>query len=112
MKDPLTPDGYSPSGPIMVFGVKAPEKYQTLMDNVKMMGNVENGLFLPQRFPVDSVDKEAQNKLKDALEGKIKPEDYATWLQKAWKDNFAEIIKKAGLTNADLDNPARDPAAK
>ncbi len=112
MKDPLTPGGYNPGGPVMVKGVTIPEDYQKLMDNVKMMGNVENGLFLPLRFNVDSIDKEAQNKLKDALEGKITPQDYATWLQKTWTDNFDAIIKKAGLTQADLDNPARDPAAK
>jgi ABC-type glycerol-3-phosphate transport system substrate-binding protein len=111
MQDPTTPGGYSPSGPVMVKGVTIPDDYQKLMSNVKMMGNVENGLFLPLRFNVDSIDKEAQNKLKDALEGTITPEEYASWLQKTWTDNFDAIIKKAGLTQADLDNPARDPAA-
>jgi len=83
------------------------------MDNVKMMGNVENGLFLPQRISaIESVDKQATNNLKDALEGKIKPEEYAKRLQKLWTDNFAEIIKKAGLTAEDLNNPGRDPSAK
>ena len=112
LKDPTTPGGYSPAGPVMVKGVTIPERYQNLMDNVKMMGNVENGLWLPHRFPLENLDKEAMNQLKDALEGKITPEDYATWLQKAWMDNFDEIIKKAGLTNEDLDNPARDPAVQ
>jgi raffinose/stachyose/melibiose transport system substrate-binding protein len=112
MTDPKTVGGYSPAGPVQVKGVEIPAEYKTLMDNVKMMGNVENGLFLPHRFSIENLDKESQNKLKDALEGKIKPEEYATWLQKAWTDNFAEIIKKAGLTMEDLDNPARDPAAQ
>lgn len=111
LRDPLSPGGYSASGPIMVRGVKIPEEYQKLMDNVKMMGNVENGLFLPHRFSVPNLDKEAQDKFKDALEGRITPEEYAAWLQKAWMDNFDEIITKAGLTQEDLDNPARDPAA-
>ncbi len=111
LKDPTTPGGYSPAGPIMVKGVKIPERYQALMDNVQMMGNVENGLFLPHRFPLENLDKESMNQLKDALEGKITPEAYAAWLQKAWTDNFDEIIKKAGLTNDDLDNPARDPVS-
>jgi len=113
MTDPLSPDGYSPSGPIMVNGVKAPEKYQTLMDNVKMMGNVENGLFLPQRLSaIESVDKQAMNDMKDALEGKITPEEYAKRLQKLWTDNFDALMTKAGLTKDDLDNPGRDPSAK
>ena len=112
LTDPTTPGGYSPAGPVMVQGVQIPEEYQKLMDNVQMMGNVENGLFLPQRISaIPTLDQEAQNKLKDALEGKITPEDYAAWLQKAWDDNFDEIIQKAGLTQEDLDNPARDPAA-
>lgn len=112
LKDPLTPGGYSPSGPVMVRGVQIPKKYQELLDNVQMMGNTENGLFLPHRFlAVDNLDREAQNKLKDALEGTITPEEYASWLQKAWMDNFDTIITRAGLTMEDLDNPARDPAA-
>lgn len=111
LRDPVTPGGYSPAGPVMVKGVRIPEEYQKLMDGVQMMGNVENGLFLPHRFPIENLDKEAMNQLKDALEGKITPEDYAAWLQKAWMDNFDEIITKAGLTQEDLDNPARDPAA-
>lgn len=111
LKDPLTPGGYSPSGPVMVKGVQIPQQYQELMDNVQMMGNTENGLFLPHRFPIENLDKEAMNQLKDALEGKITPEEYAAWLQKAWMDNFEDIVKKAGLTMEDLDNPARDPAA-
>ena len=113
MNDKTTPDGYNPAGPVQVYGVKIPDVAQKLMDNVKMMGNVENGLFLPQRLSaIESVDKQATNLLKDALEGKIKPEAYAKGLQKLWDDNFTELLKKAGLTKEDLDNPGRDPAAK
>jgi hypothetical protein len=113
INDPLTPGGYAPGGPVQVYGVKVPDEYQKMMDNVKMLGNVENGLFLPQRLSaIESVDKQATNLLKDALEGKVKPDAYAKSLQKLWNDNFNDLIKKAGLTKEVLDNPGRDPAAK
>jgi ABC-type glycerol-3-phosphate transport system substrate-binding protein len=110
--DPTTPGGYGPAGPVEVKDVTVPDQYQKMMDNVKMLGNSENGLYLPMRFSIDSLDKESQNRLKDTLEGKTTPEDYAKWLQQAWTTNFDQILQKASLTKDDLDNPARDPNAK
>jgi len=45
------------------------------------------------------------------LEEEITPEDYAQQLQQYFTDNLDRFLELAGLTRADIDNPARRPGA-
>lgn len=111
LADTKTP--YVPGGPIMVRGVKLTEELQKQMDSIVMVGNAENGLntwWLG--LPGENLYKQSLNNYKDALEGKITPEEFGKRQQALWTDNFPEILTALKLTNANLDNPARDPAAQ
>ena len=107
-----SPLGYSPSGPIQVKGVQLPAKLQEVVGGIKMMGNAENGRYYPWDFGgVDDLSKQGQDLYKQALEGKITPEAFTKALQKLWDDNWDTILKKAGLTEENLKNPARQPGS-
>lgn len=109
----LKTDDYDPTGPLAPRGVKLPAELQTMIDSIQFLGNTE---FVPIPFSpmriynIESLDQKGLQLFKDALEGTITPEAFATELQKLWDDNLDEIISKAGLTQEDLDNPERDPA--
>ena len=49
--------------------------------------------------------------LDGVLEGKITSEEFAANLQKMWDDNWPDILKKAGLTEDNLTNPAVQPGS-
>ncbi|MBP1988598.1 ABC-type glycerol-3-phosphate transport system substrate-binding protein [Paenibacillus eucommiae] len=100
---------FIPGGPIMIKGVEVPEDIKELFGNVKMLGNAEivlNNLLLTR---VADVDKANFNLYKEALEGKITPEDFGKKLQESWTKNFDEIIKQAGLTADNIEHPDRAP---
>jgi raffinose/stachyose/melibiose transport system substrate-binding protein len=109
----LKTDDYDPTGPLAPRGVKLPADLQAMIDSIQFLGNVE---FVPIPFSpmriynIESLDQKGLQLFKDALEGTITPEAFATEIQKLWDDNFDEIISKAGLTQEDLDNPERDPS--
>jgi len=100
---------FTPGGPIMVKGVEVPADIKAQFDNVKMLGNAEivmNNLLLTR---VADLDTGNFTLFKEALEGKITPEEFGTKLQKTWTDNLNEIVKQAGLTADNIENPARAP---
>ena len=103
-------EGVSFSGPLKVYDVVEPEEIQNLWRDVKFMGNAEinyNG-FITSMTGGD-LQTTARNIWKDGLEGTIAPEEAAAALQALMVDNFDTILQNSGLTNADLDNPARQP---
>ncbi len=73
------------------------------------MGNAETNYNNFLSWPGGNLSVDAQNLYKEALEGKMAPEEFGTRLQKLVTDNFATIIEAAELTEADIDNPARQP---
>ena len=107
-----SPTGYNVSGPIMVRDISLPEDLAAMVGSIKMMGNAENGRYYPWDFGgVPDLDKEARDQYKQALEGKVSSEDFAKSLQKMWDDNWDEILKKAGLTEDNIANPAVQPGS-
>lgn len=104
-----SPAGYSPAGPIKVSGVTLPANLQAPLDNLTAMGNAENGFTGDIGLGVAELDTQVKNMYKEALEGKITPEQFAANLQKMYDDNFQTIVEKSGLTMEDIDSPERAP---
>ncbi|GCE29502.1 hypothetical protein KDA_49860 [Dictyobacter alpinus] len=103
---------YSPGGPLQVRDVQDPVKYQQLFSKVKQTGNAEasyNGEWLS--WQGGNIQRDVQNLYKQALQGRISPQNFGTALQKYVTDNFDDILKQYQLTNTDLDNPARQPGS-
>jgi len=107
-----SPQGYDPAGPIQVKNVKLPENLEKMVGGIKMMGNSEFDRYYPWDFGgVQDLDKQARDLYKQALEGKISSEEFAKNLQELWDKNWDAILKKAGLTEENLNNPARQPGS-
>jgi ABC-type glycerol-3-phosphate transport system substrate-binding protein len=98
------------SGPLAVRGVQEPPALQETFAAMPILGNAENQYnFMPFYLGEGDLITDARNLFKEALEGKITPEDYGTQLQEYVTTNFERIITSNGLTMADIDNPARQP---
>lgn len=103
---------FTPAGPLEVQGVAYPEEFQKLFSQIKFLGNAEaayNGEWTS--FGGGDIQKDVRTLLQNALQGKITPQQYGKQLQTYVKTNFAAILKQIGLTQADLDNPARQPGS-
>ena len=103
---------FSPAGPLEVQGVTEPEEYQQLFADLKMLGNAEtnyNGFWTSAGGGGSTLYQDLRNLLKSGLEGSITPADYAKQLQETITGNFDAILESAGLTEADIENPARQP---
>ena len=104
-----SPAGYSPAGPLKVNGVVLPEELQRPLDALTPMGNAENGFTFDIGVGIDEINTQMRNLYKDALEGTIAPEEFASQLQAIYDENFTAIVEKSGLTIENIDNPERDP---
>ena len=102
---------FRPSGPLMVKGVEDPGEIQTMFKDIKFLGNAETNYnnFLSWGGSGSQFSKDAKNHYKEALEGKIPPEEFGTRLQTMIRDNVDEIVKLVNLTKEDIDNPAKQP---
>ena len=102
--------GFSPGGPLQVRGVTVPETETALFENLKEMGNAEISY---NNFWVSGAGGQhldnLHNLMADALSDKITPEEYAKQLQAYHEKNFADYLELAELTQADIDDPARQP---
>jgi raffinose/stachyose/melibiose transport system substrate-binding protein len=101
---------FSPSGPLEIRGVDDPPEVQELFDQVTLMGNAEinyNGFWTSS--PDTGIHQDLRGLLQSALEETITPEEYAAQLQQYMQDNFDQLIEIAGLTEAEVDDPARQP---
>jgi ABC-type glycerol-3-phosphate transport system substrate-binding protein len=98
------------SGPLKVYDVEEPEEVAALWADVQFLGNAEasyNGFWTSMGG--GDMQTSARDIFKQGIEGTITPEDAAAGLQALMMDNFATILETVGLTNEDLDNPARQP---
>ena len=98
------------TGPLKVYGVKEPADVAALWKELKFLGNAEvtqNQFYLA--ITGGDLQTSAHAIWRAGLEGKTSPQDTAAALQKLIQDNFPAILKAAGLTNDDLNNPARQP---
>jgi ABC-type glycerol-3-phosphate transport system substrate-binding protein len=105
---------FSPGGPLKVKGVSDAGEAETLFGGVEFTGTaavLQNWFVYPGGGDTGPVNETAANLYSDALQKKIAPEEYATRLQALFTDNLAELIDYVGLTNDDLDNPARQPGS-
>lgn len=101
---------WAPSGPVKIKGLREP-KANEIFSQLKFAGNAEanyNGFWTGGATPAQTTD--LHNLLKDCLQGKLTPTEYASQLQAYVMDHLDESIKAAGLSQADLDNPARRPS--
>jgi ABC-type glycerol-3-phosphate transport system substrate-binding protein len=101
---------FSPAGPVEIEGVELPAEFAGLFDGVTLLGNAEinyNGAWTSSSDT--TIHQDLRGLFKRALEGDLSPEDYGTELQAYFTDNLDAIIELAGLTQADLDDPARQP---
>lgn len=119
----LSSAGYSPyldaqiesgefvaSGPCRVRGVEYPQDVQERFEMVQLMGNAE---VLYNQFWTAGPDQETRtdlrNLLKQALDGRVTPREYANQLQAYVQDNLDRMLESSSLTRGDIDNPARRP---
>ncbi|GGD53859.1 extracellular solute-binding protein [Paenibacillus nasutitermitis] len=102
-------DKFNPGGPVMVKNVKVPAEIEEMFKGVQMLGNAEIPINNPLSTSVPDLSKAHFNLYKEALEGKITPEEFGKKLQQSWMKNFDAIIKNAGLTAEDIEHPERAP---
>lgn len=100
---------FNPGGPVMVRNVTVPAEIEEMFKGVNMLGNAEIPINNPLSTRVPDLDKANFNLYKEALEGKITPEEFGKKLQESWIKNFDAIIKNAGLTAEDIEHPERAP---
>ncbi len=99
-----------PRGPAMVKGIQYPKEVQDLFDKVE-----QKGVLGPAYgdFWVNGVGGPTGKGLKDlfvsALQRKLDPQEYATKLQKYVTLNYPQMLRTVGLSDADIETPARRP---
>lgn len=102
--------GFSPAGPLQVTGVQVPPEEDALFADLQELGNAEanyNGFWTAGGGAQHT--ENLHNLLAEALNGNITPEEYATQLQAYHEENFDSYLELAGLTQEDVDDPARQP---
>jgi len=102
--------GFSPAGPLQVNGVEVPPEEDALFADLAEMGNAEaayNGFWTAGAGGQHTTD--LHNLLAEALNDNITPEEYASQLQAYHEDNWDSYLKLSGLTQEDVDDPARQP---
>ena len=100
----------TPSGPLTLRDVTLPDLFENEFKNIQLIGDAEssyNSHFL--EWTGGDIKTGAFNIFKTALDGDISPEEFATQIQAYVLDNLDTILERAGLTQADLDSPDRQP---
>lgn len=102
--------GFSPAGPLQVLGVDVPAAETELFADLQELGNAEINY---NNFWVAGAGGQhitnLRNLLAEALNDNITPDEYAQQLQSYHEENFESYLELAGLTQEDLDDPARQP---
>lgn len=111
--DALVASGdYYPGGPVTITGVELPAEIQEAFRGITLVGDAEasyNSWFL--NWGGADLRMDALGLYQEALEGRATPEEFAGGIQALVTENFDAILEEAGLTHADLDNPARRPGS-
>lgn len=102
----LKSGNFTPGGPLMINGVEDPPDIQKLFQGIKFLGNAETNY---NDFLIGGKDYHAFDIYKDALQGNITPTDFGKKLEALVKTNWTDILKKAQLSQDDIDNPAKQP---
>jgi len=100
------------SGPLRVQDVRDVPEVEALWEDIQWMGSSSasyNYEFLS--WGGGDVRTRAFEIWREGLEGITSPEETAANLQKLIDDNFETILQNLGLTQDDLDNPARQPGS-
>jgi raffinose/stachyose/melibiose transport system substrate-binding protein len=100
-----------PMGPSMVRGVQYPTDIQNLLAKLDQKGVVgpAYGTFWANGAG-GATTQGFRSLFISALQGRIDSLEYATQLQKHVQRNLDDLLKAAGLTEADIANPARRPS--
>ena len=101
----------TPRGPSMVRGVQYPTDIQNLLAKLDPKGVVgpAYGSFWVNGAG-GSTTQGFRSLFISAIQGRIDSLEYATQLQKHVQRNLDDLLKAAGLTEADIANPARRPS--
>jgi len=105
-------EGYSPSGPSLIPGIEEPPEIAALFELMPSIGNAEYDyyqIWTSGQSGDATSRQDLRGLFQQVLEEEITPEDYAQQLQQYFTDNFDRFIELAGLTQADIDDPARRP---
>lgn len=102
--------GWVPRGFPLVADVAYPEDVRNQLERVEQKGTT-----LPAYgdFWVKGAGGKSSQDLRvlftEAVQAKVSPQDYANQVEAYVRAHFAELLKQAGLTSADLANPSRRP---
>ncbi|GAB2621159.1 ABC transporter substrate-binding protein [Pseudactinotalea suaedae] len=99
-----------PRGPLEVANLEEPEA-NSVFETLESRGNAEinyNGFWMFGGPASQAADK--KQLFHDVLQGKTTPQEYAAQLQHYITDHIDETIADAGLSTADIENPARRPS--
>lgn len=103
---------FSPGGPLKINDVQDPPEIQDLFGGVEFIGSAakfQNWFVSPGGGDDAPLKDTTFNMYKEALEGRMTPEEFGTRYQRMVTDNFDELLAYVQLTADDIDNPARQP---
>lgn len=103
---------WAPSGPILINGVQAPAEYEDQFKQIHMMGNAESdhNAFLVTGGYGSPMQRDTFQAFQDTLAGKMAPEDFGKQFETLIHDKyFNDLIKSAGLSMENIDNPQLAP---
>ena len=100
---------YAPGGPPKVRGVKEPAEIEAIFQDIKFIGNAEANYNNFMTWGSPKVSQTSSNLYKEALEGKITPENFAKQFQELVMAAFPDTMETLNITNDNLDNPAIQP---
>jgi len=104
--------GFSPSGPSVISGIEDPPEVAALFDLMPSKGPAEYEYYQIWTSG-QSGDATSRQDLRGlfqrVLEEEITPEGYAQQLQQYFTDNLDRFLELAGLTQADIEDPSRQP---
>lgn len=113
--DAAIADGYTPSGPSLVYGVNYPEDIQNAFKNLTMIGNVQKsyGQSLARGFAeIPESYRAFYDYCLEFLQGKIDVDQFLEKHQANIDENFETGMTNSKITLEDLANPANEPTGE
>ena len=108
-------DGWTPSGPSLVYGVTYPENIENAFANLTMIGNCQKGYgqMLARGFAeIPESYRSFYSYAYDFLNGKITSDQFLEKHEQNIMDNFETGLNNAEIGYGDLENPANEPTGK
>ena len=99
---------------LRIRDVEDSAKNQELLKDVRLLGTAEctyQHMLYFGTIGVNPADyaQRAKDTFKDTLEGNLTPDEFATFMQATWDENFDAIAEENGISETVLDNPALRP---